>query len=72
MEIPQSKTKETNMPKIKLDKELYKEVRQYAEDSGYSSAEEFVVHLLEQVIGASDGDDDGDVMERLKGLGYIS
>ncbi len=61
------------MPKIKLDKELYKEVKQYAEDSGYSSADEFVAHLLEQVVNASDGDDnDEDVMERLKGLGYIS
>ena len=61
------------MPKIKLDKELYEKVKQYADKSGYSSADEFVTHLFEQITDVSNPDDaDEDVMQRLKGLGYIS
>ena len=61
------------MPKIKLDKELYEKVKQYADQSGYSSTDEFITHLLEQVTNPSNPDDyDEDVMQRLKGLGYIS
>jgi metal-responsive CopG/Arc/MetJ family transcriptional regulator len=61
------------MPKIKLDKTLFEQVKEYADKEGYSSADEFVVHLLEQVVNAADSDDqDEDVMQRLKGLGYIS
>jgi hypothetical protein len=61
------------MPKIKLDKELYEKVKQYADKEGYSSADEFIIHLLEQVVNSSNPDDyDEDVMQRLKGLGYIS
>jgi len=61
------------MPKIKIEKELYERVKQYADKSGYSSVDEFIIHLLEQVVGSSESDDfDEDVMQRLKGLGYIS
>jgi metal-responsive CopG/Arc/MetJ family transcriptional regulator len=61
------------MAKIKVENQLYEKVKEYAEKNGYSSAEEFVSHLLEQMVTAEDaGDLDKDVMERLKGLGYIS
>ena len=61
------------MPKIKLDKELYEKVRHYADKAGYSSTDEFVTHLFEQIVNVPDSDDqDEDVMQRLKGLGYIS
>ncbi|MCP4694502.1 MAG: hypothetical protein GY859_41115 [Desulfobacterales bacterium] len=61
------------MPKIKIEKGLYQLVKQYADDSGYASADEFVAHLLEQVVNLPEpGEEDADVMERLKGLGYIS
>jgi len=61
------------MPKIKIEKELYERVKQYADTSGYSSIDEFIIHLLGQVVGSSESDDfDEDVMQRLKGLGYIS
>ena len=61
------------MPKIKIDKELFEKVKTYAEQSGYTNADEFVTHLLEQVVDASLEDDlDDDVAGRLKGLGYIS
>lgn len=61
------------MAKINLDKELYKKVKQYADKAGYSSTDEFITHLLEQVVKPYKPDDyDEDVMQRLKGLGYIS
>ncbi|MCP4686418.1 MAG: hypothetical protein GY859_00105 [Desulfobacterales bacterium] len=61
------------MPRIRMEKELFKKVKRYAERAGYASAEEFVAHLLEQVVNLPEpGEEDADVMERLKGLGYIS
>ena len=61
------------MPKIKIDKELYSKVKLYAEKAGYSSSEEFVTHLLEQIIQPSaEGDSDEDLIRKLQGLGYIA
>ena len=45
-------------PKIKLSKELFEKVKQLAELSGYSSADEFVVHVLEKEIAKVNQDDD--------------
>ncbi len=60
-------------PKIKLSNELYEKVKQLAELSGYSSVDEFVIHVLEKEITKVHQDDDEEkVKERLKGLGYIS
>ena len=61
------------MPKIKIDKQLYEEVKQVSENAGYSSAEEFVSHLLEKVVNPPDAEDnDQDLVNQLRGLGYIS
>lgn len=61
------------MPKIKIEKELYEKVKEVAEESGYSSVEEFVSHVLERVINPPEAkDQDEDVLNRLKGLGYIA
>lgn len=61
------------MPKIKIDKELYEEVKKVSENAGYSSAEEFVSHLLEKVVNPPDAEDnDQDLVKQLQGLGYIS
>lgn len=61
------------MPKIKIDKELYEEVKKVSENAGYSSAEEFVSHLLEKVVNPPDAEDsDEDLVKRLQGLGYIA
>lgn len=59
------------MPKIKVEKELYNRIKDTAEAAGYSSADEFVVHLLEKIVSQSDEDDEI-LTERLRGLGYIS
>ena len=61
------------MPKIKVDKELYKNVKKFAEKAGYASVEEFLEHLLEKVVNTPEtGENDEDLLRRLQGLGYIS
>ncbi len=61
------------MPKIKIDSELLKTAKIFAEEKGYSSVEEFITHLIETAVASQELDDnDEDVMKRLKGLGYIS
>jgi hypothetical protein len=60
------------MPKIKIENDLYDRIKNSAELAGYSSAEEFIIHLLEtQVSQFEEAENDPDVLERLKGLGYI-
>ena len=61
------------MPKVKIDKELYGKVKQFSEQAGYSSVDEFLAHLLEKVvIDAESGENDEVLLKRLQGLGYIS
>ena len=61
------------MRKIRMPSELYEQARQTAERAGYSSVDEFVVHLVETAIArTADTAGDPDVLERLRGLGYIS
>lgn len=57
---------------IKLDKNLYGRVKRCADAAGYSSPKEFVQHVLEKELIAIEGDDSDDqLLEKLKGLGYI-
>ena len=61
------------MPKIKIEKPLYQKVIKCSEMAGYSSPEEFVTHILEKEVSQLlEGDNDPEIIERLKGLGYIS
>jgi len=60
------------VPKIKLDENLYGRVKKIAEIAGYSSVEEFIVHLIERELAqleSAEGDEK--IEERLRGLGYI-
>lgn len=60
-------------PKVKIDKELYERVKKAAEVGGYSSVDEFVVHVLEKELAQiDDGASDEEIKKRLEGLGYIS
>jgi hypothetical protein len=60
-------------PKIKLDKDLFERVKKAAELGGYSSVDEFVVHILEKELAQiDDGASDEEIKKRLEGLGYIS
>jgi len=61
------------MTKVNIDKELYKKVKQFSENGGYSSVEEFISNLLERVVNPPETvDSDEDIVKRLQGLGYIS
>jgi len=58
--------------KIKLDKELIDRVKKYADIAGYSSAEEFITHVLEVELGKLEGSDsEEEIKKRLQGLGYL-
>ena len=59
-------------PKIKIDRNLYERLTKAAEVAGYSSTDEFIIHLLETAAGSSSDDDAEEaVRKRLQGLGYL-
>ena len=58
--------------RITLDKALLTKVRRHADRSGYSSAEEFITHVLEKEMAhLEDAATDEEVKKRLQGLGYL-
>ena len=58
--------------KIKIDRALYDRLAEIARVGGYSSAQEFVVHILEsEAAQFNQADDDAEVEKQLRGLGYI-
>ncbi len=63
--------------RVKIDDELYAKAKKCAELAGYSSAEEFIQHVLEKEItqilgpGSGEGDTPEEIKKRLQGLGYI-
>ena len=60
------------MAKIKIDSNLYDRLKKVTEVAGYSSVDEFIVHMIEKELEQSEvPDDDKAVEERLRGLGYI-
>ena len=60
------------MAKIKIDSQLYDRLKKVTEVAGYSSVEEFVVHMIEKELEQIEvPEDDKAVEERLRGLGYI-
>ena len=60
------------MAKIKIDSNLYDRLKKVTEIAGYSSVEEFVVHMIEKELEQIEApDDDKAIEERLRGLGYI-
>jgi metal-responsive CopG/Arc/MetJ family transcriptional regulator len=59
--------------KIKLDQDLIDRIKKVSEVAGYASHEEFIVHVLEKELAQfEDAKSDADIVEKLKGLGYIS
>lgn len=59
-------------PKISLNRDLYEKVKKLAELAGYSSVDEFVIHVLEKAIADMDESfSEEEVRKRLRGLGYI-
>ena len=61
------------MPKVKISKDLFVQVKKFAELAGYSSVDEFVAHALEKEVSQLAGSDSEDeIKKKLQGLGYIS
>ena len=65
------------MAKIKLSKDLYERAAKVADTAGYSSVDEFILHVVEKelrnITGGDDAPEDEEKLkERLRGLGYIS
>jgi hypothetical protein len=59
--------------RIKIDKDLLERARLVAKTAGYSSVEEFVVHVLEKELASFEqGDSEEEMRKKLQGLGYIS
>jgi hypothetical protein len=60
--------------KIRLEKSLMERVKAAADKAGYSSADEFVAHVLERELtrGEDGPSSEADVKKQLEGLGYIS
>ncbi len=63
--------------RIKLDDELLEKIKKCAAQAGYSSTDEFVIHVLEKEVarlmgpGEEHRDPEEEVRKRLQGLGYI-
>jgi len=63
--------------KVRIEDELYARAQKCAELAGYSSAEEFIQHVVEKEINKIMGPDGGEgdtpeeIKKRLQGLGYI-
>jgi hypothetical protein len=63
--------------RVNIDDELFAKAKKCAELAGYSSAEEFIQHVLEkeinQIMGpdSSGGGTPEEIKKRLQGLGYI-
>lgn len=61
-------------PKIKIDRELYDKLKIIAGERGYSSVEEFVIHILEREAstgGGGEKQDEEEIRKKLEGLGYL-
>ena len=57
---------------LKLNKALCDRAKEHAEQSGYSSLEEFVEHVLERELARlGEAGSRDEVENKLKGLGYL-
>ncbi|NPA98081.1 MAG: CopG family transcriptional regulator [Crenarchaeota archaeon] len=62
--------------KIRLPEKLYREAKAKAEEAGFNTIDEFIVFVLEQLLGEEEPaelseEDEEKVKERLRALGYI-
>lgn len=59
-------------PTIELDNELWAKVQQHSDAAGYSSPQEFVLHLIEQELAKTgEPDSEEDARRKLQGIGYL-
>jgi hypothetical protein len=59
-------------PSVRLSKDLWERVKRVAEAAEYSSPQEFIEHVLERELSKIEtADSKKDLIEKLKGLGYL-
>ena len=59
--------------RIRIAPELWEKLKERAEAQGYASVQEFITHVLEQIVeGMEESNEEEDTRERLEGLGYLS
>ena len=59
-------------PKIKIERNLYESLKKAAHVAGYSSVDEFIIHILEKTAAeVEQAQSEDEVRKRLQGLGYI-
>ena len=59
--------------RVKLEKSLMVKIKRAADLAGYSSAEEFITHVLEKEIAELEqAESEQELQKKLKGLGYLS
>jgi hypothetical protein len=60
-------------PKLKVSDDLMSRLRECAATAGYSSVDEFAIHVLEKAVAeVEEAKSDQEAVEtRLRGLGYI-
>ena len=60
--------------KLKIDNEMASRLDKVAQAGGYTSTEEFVLHVLErelEVLDPDQGDSEEDIRKKMEGLGYM-
>ena len=58
--------------KLEVDGVLLAKIQEFAEAAGYSSPQEFVLHLIEKELAKVPEEGDGEEAARkLKGIGYL-
>lgn len=59
-------------PKVKIERNLYETLKRAAQVAGYSSVDEFIIHILEKTAAeVEQAQSEEEVRKRLQGLGYI-
>jgi hypothetical protein len=60
--------------KLKFDSATVERIRKVSEVGGYSSPEEFLMHVIERELDTLDpgqGESEEEIRKKLEGLGYI-
>lgn len=59
-------------PKIKVSAALYEKLEKVSKQQGYGSADEMILHVLENIAKCADEElSEEEVRKRLQGLGYL-
>lgn len=60
------------MAKVKIDSALYDRIKKVSDAAGYPSPDDFIVHVIEKELSVLESaESDVDVIDRLRGLGYL-